>query len=379
MLKDGADSAGILAALDRVYVSIGEFHQEWVRHFRLLAGGDQTPFPIALAQRNSIYWQATAERTPHVALFFLEAARPHRLADAPGGARYLTKDAALLRRGQLVFAENCMMCHSSKQPPDSIVDGTPAASAWRRREVVAPAFLANNFLSTDRRYPVSFIGTNACSPLASNAIRGHVWDNFSSETYKQLPGPGPLVVPNPVDGAQIYWTPPAGGRGYVRVPSLVSIWSTAPFFQNNSLGPFTGDPSVAGRMAAFNGSIAQLLWPARRVARVRQTTATSYLNVPRRYLPPELAPFLPETVRIGPIPAGTPIDALANVDVSVLSRGALLRLLIAPHTAASMQALVPTLLRASACPDLVLNHGHPFGTTLGDADKLALIEFLKTF
>ena len=33
----------------------------------------------------------------------------------------------------------------------------------------------------------------------------------------------------------------------------------------------------------------------------------------------------------------------------------------------------------SKCPDFIVNRGHLFGTTLPDADKRALIEFLKTF
>jgi hypothetical protein len=32
----------------------------------------------------------------------------------------------------------------------------------------------------------------------------------------------------------------------------------------------------------------------------------------------------------------------------------------------------------SICPDYVVNRGHYFGTDLTDADKRALIEFLKT-
>ena len=37
---------------------------------------------------------------------------------------------------------------------------------------------------------------------------------------------------------------PAGGRGYTRPPSLISLWSTAPFLLNNSVGTFDQDPSV---------------------------------------------------------------------------------------------------------------------------------------
>jgi hypothetical protein len=47
---------------------------------------------------------------------------------------------------------------------------------------------------------------------------------------------------------------------------------------------------------------------------------------------------------------------------------------------------VPDLMKISKCPDYVVNRGHYFGTDmfkqepgLSDADKLALISFLKTF
>ena len=41
--------------------------------------------------------------------------------------------------------------------------------------------------------------------------------------------------------------------------------------------------------------------------------------------------------------------------------------------------LVDPLLELSKCPDLIVNRGHLFGTMLPDAEKRALIEFLKTF
>ena len=41
--------------------------------------------------------------------------------------------------------------------------------------------------------------------------------------------------------------------------------------------------------------------------------------------------------------------------------------------------LVPALMDASKCPDLVEDRGHEFGKELPDEDKRALIEFLKTF
>jgi len=86
VLKDGADSIGVRGALARVYVSIGEFHAEWLRHFDPIVGAtSQTPFDIAKAQRNSVYWQATMERMPALIAYFLKAAGPMRLQDSLRG------------------------------------------------------------------------------------------------------------------------------------------------------------------------------------------------------------------------------------------------------------------------------------------------------
>ena len=134
------------------------------------------------------------------------------------------------------------------------------------REIVAkPDFLENNYLSTDARIPVTLLRSNACSPLATNAIRGNIWDNFSSSTYKALPSVGTITVQHPFTGERRPYPMPGGGLGYTRVPSLVSIWLTAPFLVNNQLGPFTDDPSVDARMKTFQASIEQLLWPEKRV------------------------------------------------------------------------------------------------------------------
>src|SRR6185295_5400947 len=117
ILKDGSDSVGALGALNRVYLNIGLFSEEWLLHFNAVAGGKPiTPIEIAVAQRNSSYWQATEANTPNTALFFLRSTRPDRLKDAPGGANFLTADSATLDRGKRAFADTCARCHSSKAP-----------------------------------------------------------------------------------------------------------------------------------------------------------------------------------------------------------------------------------------------------------------------
>jgi hypothetical protein len=454
ILKDGSDSVGALGALNRVYLNIGLFSEEWLLHFNPVAGGKPiTPIEIAVAERNSSYWQATEAATPQTALFFLKATNPHHLKDAPGGDKYLSTNQEVLDRGKQVFADTCARCHSSKAPkPAAGLDpngcaGPDYMACWKRywvwtktddykrdmRAIVgAPDFLDGNYLSTDLRVPVTLLQTNACSPLATNALAGTIWDNFSSQSYKNLPSVGQITVHDPFTGEPRNYDMPAGGRGFTRPPTLISLWSTAPFLLNNSLGPFEQDPSVDSRMRVFNASIEQLLWPEKRAKDkvlgdkvpgvIDRTTARSYITIPAGFVPELLRPasgplhdLLPQLfdengdITIGPIPAGVPVNLLANLRpisessnpierlkhfervVSLLIRLKLdLRSL--PENAsdeelrAKFANLREPMLELSKCPDFVVNRGHYFGTAqqdqeppLSDDDKRALIEFLKTF
>ena len=400
VLKDGADSVGLIGALSRVYVSIGEYSQEWLRDMNALVGGTpQRPFEVAKAQKGSVYWMSTADRLPNLAKFLMKMEGP-KLANAPGGKAFLSSDSSQLERGKMVFAANCARCHSSKQPPPGSVTTQKQYLDWQGAEVQKPDFLENNFLSTDDRIPVNVVQTNACRALATNATRGHVWDNFSSETYKSLPTAGDIEVQDPFTQSMRTFPAPAGGPGYYRVPSLIGIWATAPFLHNNALGAYTGDPSVAGRVKAFDDAMAKLLWPEHRqgAASIARTTAESYIQIPATYLPSELQALAKgDFLEIGPIPAGTPIDLIANAGLNFSNPGMTVKLaeLIAKvqgdlltirekHLDAGaaqrlMGNLVPDLLAVSKCPDFVQDRGHYFGSTLSDGDKRALIEFIKTF
>ncbi len=379
VLKDGADSVGTLGALNRVYLNIGLFSEEWLLHFRAFLGGQKiSPIQIADARRNSAYWQATEAQSPDMAIFFLVTARADHLADAPGGKEILDRtSASQVDRGKIVFAEHCAACHSSKQPipdPATGVDAGACAGggsgpgyracwdrywAWARsdayrtamREMVArPDFLTGNFLSTDRRVPLDVIGTNACSAIATNGLSGDIWDNFTSSDYKSLPASKPVAVYDPISGGSTEFAPLGNGRGYVRPASLVSLWSTAPYLQNNSVGydvdiyrhyheegrakpPYPGPkagyssaegttakatsdqwgsrtcpaadpydptmPCVENRLNVFDHSIRQLLDPAsRRTDRlttepvpgyIYRTSAPSCLIVPPGYVPDAIA------------------------------------------------------------------------------------------
>jgi len=399
VLKDGADSVGLTGALSRVYVSIGTYSQQWTRDHNLLVGGaSQRPFSVERAQRGSVYWQATNDRLPNLAAFLLALRSPH-LADAAGGRNFLTADPATLNRGKSVFAENCAECHSSKQPPYPIRSNAQRYATWMQEAVSRPDFLDNNFLSTDERIPVTRVQTNAARAMASNATRGHVWDNFSSETYKTLPAVGAIEVMHPLNGTPATFNAPGGGRGYYRVPSLTALWASAPFLHNNALGAFTGDPSVRGRMVAFNDAVEKLLWPEKRagLASIWRTSSAAYVDVPVSYLPKALrAGERTNELRIGPIPAGTPVDLIANFNLELVGKDTIERVqfvlkvqkalartqsehLDDAHARELLKTLVPDLLRFSKCPDFVQDRGHYFGTSLPDSDKRALIEFMKTF
>ena len=453
VLKDGADSVGILGALNRVYLNIGLFSEEWLLHFRPLTGGETvTPIEISVSNKNSAYWEATQQQTPAMALFFLKSTAPHRLMDAPGGAAHLSKDNALLDRGKTVFAERCARCHSSKIPaPAPGLDpngcsGKDYLNCWNKywewtktedfkskmRAIVSQKdFLEDNFLSIDQRVPVTLLQTNACSPLATNGIGGNIWDNFTAQTYKDLPSVGSITVHHPYTGEPRSFAMPAGGRGYTRPASLVSVWSSAPYLLNNSVGKFDPSPSVESRLGSFQNSIEQMLWPEKRdkdsllpdkvPGVIDRTTQKSYLRIPVGYLPDYLKPLLRpgqlwfpaffdyNGVVLGPIPKGTPVGLLANLELRGEGLGPeekkqhekrVLSLLVKmkrdlatlPAYASDEEArkifanLVPDLLALSKCPDYVVNRGHYFGTSffaeeppLGDDDKRALIEFIKTF
>jgi mono/diheme cytochrome c family protein len=241
------------------------------------------------------------------------------------GQAELAKDAPEKRAlGRQIFLDNCAICHSSKQPagfdlrferemaggwdkaavPDKAGRGiytlpmeygrwteykkSPAYQHYRAQisQLAGPApaadgedaFIKDNFLSNELRVPVTLVGTYAGRALATNAMRGQVWDNYSSETFKNLPTVGKIRFFNP------YLTDPAeaeadpmygtndefddgrdkGGPGYFRPASLISTWATAPYLHNNALGLYNRDPSVKGRMAAFEDGIRKLLWQKER-------------------------------------------------------------------------------------------------------------------
>jgi hypothetical protein len=298
-----------------------------------------------------------------------------------------------------------------------------------RSIVNAPDFLDGNYLSSELRVPVTLLDINACSPLATNALRDNIWDNFSSESYKLLPSVGSIKIRHPVTGAESDYPLPAGGRGYIRPASLVSLWSTAPLLQNNTIGDFDPDPSVDARMKRFNQAIEQLLWPETRkkdgifpqpgpgIGVIDRMTDDAWVDIAAGYVPDYLRPLISAARRvfpfiggtggslsIGPFPRDTPVGLITNMDllgadlsdserrehrrkVFALLKDLKKRLKSGQDFRTLFdEELTNKMLAISKCKDLVVNKGHYFGTDyfkeepgLSDADKRALIAFLKTF
>jgi hypothetical protein len=315
VLIDGADSIGAFGALSRVYLNIGTFPEEWARcHNPIIGFKPQRPFPVTTLQANSVFWRtADRYRIPYLVEFFTHhSARdgrsivaPMKLAATAEGRNLVTAEHDLAGKGREVFLRNCAMCHSSKQPEGFALEFSDdwakhaappaddahfvvprkfedweafrASAAFRSYgdRITAQAgaatgdkdpFLEDNFLSTDIRIPITLVGTNSGRSVGTNGMRGQVWDNFSSEDYKSLPAVGGVRFFNPYSGvAQDAWNnndtyyPPPGGPGYYRPASLISLWATAPYLHNNALGLFNRDPSVAGRLQAFDDGIDKLL------------------------------------------------------------------------------------------------------------------------
>ena len=532
ILFDGADSIGAWGALARVYLNIGTNYEQWITLQNTVIGmRPQQSFTLANVQKHSIYWFGTELRVPALRDYFLKVTPPMPLLAADGGeGRFYRSgtpagtalsaeekrrrvDLDKLAAGRKVFARNCIVCHSSIQPPERVADmqsvektgeiwdhnpgrwlSEPSYIKWADEEVEKPVFWQQNYLSTDYRIPINLVQTNACRAMATNAMNGNMWEDFASDSYRHLPSVGFIPFFNPYlgeHGGNDRFQPahaarggaPArgGGPGFYRVPTLVSIWTTAPLLHNNSLGTFTNDPSIDGRLNAFDDGIRKLLWPERRLLSssfneatadrlkadhglIWRTTEDTYLTLPAPYVPRVLGsqsaaiavlkarlPFLKDIpkkywpapsavlfvvgfvvlalastfpwravgylsiagamvvgllvyfvngalldVRLGPIPKGTPVNLLANVNPDADAASLLQTFNVTRDTLTEIEStqpaaedrlkllrerIAPALMSVSKCPDFVMDRGHYFEWFKGmsDADKDALVELLKTF
>ncbi|HEY5946532.1 MAG TPA: hypothetical protein VIV40_13615 [Kofleriaceae bacterium] len=291
--QGGEDDVGCEKAALRVYFNIGMCAAEcMVGHLHNGPGGSQTEIDDAeCSAACPEYVRAKSEVAGMCA--FMATARTPKLADAPGGD--VAIDTSVLDRGKQVFNSNCASCHSNGQPG------------------------GHNVLSNDLVAPWPVVGTNRCRSLSTNWKEGQIWGQFSSDEYKSRPG---------------------GGPGFYRNVPLLGIWATAPFFHNNRLGGYNGDPSVAGRLAAYEDAMDQLLNPTHR------NIAGSII---RATAPVCIVPGGP-TGCIFSLPAGTPVNAFASAGKC----------------------------DTAALGDYFENQGHYFGAALSASDKYALKEYLKT-
>jgi len=455
ILKGGEDSVGAKEAIQRVYFNIGSCSEQcWVNHLTDLRQLDpkqrnfgQTPFDIGQCRRDCPNFRAVEDRLGNILDFFLShdnddtdlaVARANaRAAKTSSKTSYgqeqliadLNKEFApgTVAQGREVFVANCARCHSSI--PDS------AANPIKNRDfrAVDPTTgLRADWLGNDQATPATGVETNRCRALHSNHMKGHVWQEYGSETLRARAGD-----PNVAD-------PGDGGRGYYRNVSLLSVWAHAPFLHNNAVGPeicgkpansendfyrspyvdgkgqslsanqapacWAYDPSVDGRFKLYKASMAELLNPEQRVPK-----RTKFSNDVPISFGPRLWDGEKENQVIGftaTIPAGSTAAALGTFQHKQLA-GDLVELALRPEdlhsdltrrlgategeqlmtdlreiSAAALKnpaSLVdvvrqkPNLLDAySSCTERVENAGHRFGADLSDSDKKSLTAFLAT-
>lgn len=435
VLKGGEDSIGVLQAVQRVYFNIGSCsEQSWVNHLTDLRqldphqrGFGQTPFDIGQARRDCPNFRAMEDRLEDVVNFLLSSegtatdlhvARGYK--DIGDLAEELEREygKGAVSRGKTVFAENCARCHSSQADPAKVSDFRTIDF----RAVDPGSGLRLDWLGNDKATPATEVGTNRSRGLHSNHMKGHIWEEFGSETLRSRP-----ADPNIKEPAD-------GGRGYFRNISLVSLWAHAPFLHNNAIGPeicgaplydhlgkrlananppgcWRFDPSVEGRLKLFKASMESLLNPKTRGTKITRLDRDIVLPIGLRVWDGKKEKeILGFTLRI---PKGTPAALLGNFQhkpffldlVLAKTNPAELGTKLAKRMGAARgKEVVAEMLKMaeeilhdpeqlitavekrlklllelySASTDLVEDKGHRFGEDLSPADKKALIAFLAT-
>lgn len=291
--QGGEDDAGCEKAALRVYFNIGMCAAEcMVGHLANGPGGTQTEIDIGQC-RAACPEFVQAEKDVVDMCAFMTSVPASSLKKAPGGKDFI--DMKVVGRGKQVFKTACASCHSNGK---NLSD----------RDV----------LSNDEILPAQVVGTNSCRSKTTNWMEGAIWGQFSSDQYKARP---------------------TGGPGFYRNVPLLSVWATAPFLHNNRLGSYSGDPSVAGRIAAYEDAMDQLLNPWKR-------------DLPGSIQKTTVPITIPSPAGAVTLPAGTPVALFANLN--------------------------PKNPLENRCPDVLENQGHTFGAGLAPWDKYALTEFLKT-
>jgi hypothetical protein len=453
ILKGGEDSIGALEAIQRVYFNIGSCSEQcWLNHLTDLRQLDpqgrnfgQTPFDIGQCRRDCPNFRAIEDRLPNILDFLLsKEADATDLAQAQENARrksnpkavYSTADLerdlnkqfspGTVARGREVFAETCARCHSS-------ISET-AGGAFKNRDFRAPGpkGMRADWMGSDEATLASGVGTIRCRALHSNHMKGHVWEEYGSDTLRaRAPDPD---IKEPHDG----------GRSYYRNISLLSVWAHAPFMHNNAIGPelcgkpsnngndfyrspyvdannktlaadkapacWAYDASVDGRFKLYVASMEELLNPAKRVPKLSRFDQDVRIALgPRTWDGSEEKQVLGFTLVL---PEGTSVGGLASFQHKAFVNDIIQAKLkpdelntrlvkqfgevegkkvatelnaitgeIAKDPARLVDAIrrYPHLVEIySSCTANIENQGHPFGEGLPDRDKKALIAFLAT-
>ena len=441
ILKGGEDSIGALEAIQRVYINIGSCSETcWENHlvnFFVLDPNDrgfgQTPFNIAQCRRDCPNFRAIEDRLPDIASF-LFAQRPtdlyvaRKLKSRDELIAQLDKEfgAGAVAHGKEIFADQCAKCHSSQKGENGNFHNVDFWKTDEKGERI-------DFLSTDQDIPQSVIGTNRGRALHSNHMKGHVWEEYGSETLRNRShGPVPPAAP-PYDQNG------PDGRDYYRPASLLSLWATAPYMHNNAVGPevcgkpanknndfykpsyvdqsnqplpsppacVAFDPSIEGRYKLFKASIAELLTPPdKRPRKVMYLNEPIVVEIGNKVWDPVHKQFLQFRIEI---PAGTPQAEVGNLLYKNLIGDMVLSVTdpkklqakLGDDDAKKVRAMLDEFIKSTdqgtITPftifrkyepliqkyymtniDFVDNGGHAFGTDLSEADKKALTAFLAT-
>jgi hypothetical protein len=407
VLKGGEDSVGDRLALLRVYVNIGMCTEEcWVPHFPVAGTffgehSHQTPFSIQQCAQDCEAWNYADAKMDDLASFLITGGPSYLMkakdVDGTSGASLI--DAKLVPQGRKVFVRECARCHSSVVAPEAVRGDKDALARFYEGHVFgnedywesefAPdarqsadfqkkflvidkttgklrpkqfagekGMFGQDWLGNDEPTPYNVIGTHKCRALHDNHSKGHVWEEFASETYRQRPSPGsePKIVSRmlPVVGGKEWGRETIeGGRGYLRNISLLSVWATAPFLHNNAIGPLVPlgdgaiDYTVRGRVKMFEAAIGELLTSDNpKVTPHREPVITRADRDFKLSNQEDGKGWITLSVK-----KGTPVFHFASSD---------------PHAPLFMK-----------CDDDVENKGHQFGVDLKPDEKKALAEFLK--
>ncbi|PTQ91320.1 hypothetical protein [Agitococcus lubricus] len=405
VLKGGEDSVGEHLALIRVYVNIGMCTEEcWTPNFPYPGqffgrGTKQSPMRIMQCANQCDAWNYADSKMDDLAAFLITGGPTYLMAardkDNTLGKQYI--DLKVVPRGHDVFAQECASCHSSKFAPANIrADKNALAKFYeghvfgkedywqhefsdakrldpnfiskylakdgsgvlRPKQFAEKGVFGQDWLGNDERTPFNIVGTNMCRALHDNHNKGHIWEEFASETYQNSPSPGSVkqvfnrVLPL-IGGLSLGERKIEGGAGYLRNISLLSVWATAPFLHNNAIGEVTflpdGSPdyTLSGRIKQFEMAYEELM------------TSDNPNVTPHR--PEKITTFTEDVKTSGREDAQGPqlITFKKGTPVAhALSSN--------PHSPLFMK-----------CDDLVENKGHQFGVDLSPEDKYALREFLK--